>query len=61
MYKINAEEKKQRLDNTKYSFVTGQIYYAERKKLGRNSTRILQVLLNRSWKQHLTKQQVYGY
>ena len=30
------------------------------KKLDRNYTRILQAILNRSWRQHPTKQQLYG-
>ena len=31
------------------------------KKLGGNYTRMLHVVLNKSWKQHPTKQQVYGH
>ena len=31
------------------------------KKLGGNCTRMLWVILNKSWKQHPTKQQLYGY
>ena len=32
-----------------------------KKKLGRNCTRMLQVILNQFWKQHPTKQQLYGH
>ena len=31
------------------------------KKLDRNCTRMLQTILNKSWKQHPTKQQLYGH
>ena len=31
------------------------------KKLDDNSTRILRAILNKSWRQHPTKQQLYGY
>ena len=31
------------------------------KNLGSNYTRILQVILNKSWRQHPTKQQLYGH
>ena len=31
------------------------------KKLDRNYSRMLQGILNQSWRQHLTKQQLYGY
>ena len=31
------------------------------KKLDRNYTRMLRAMLNKSWKQHFSKQQLYGY
>ena len=31
------------------------------KKLDSNDTRMLQAILNKSWRQHLTKQQLYGH
>ena len=31
------------------------------KKLDGNYTRMLQVILNKSWRQHPTKQQLYGH
>ena len=31
------------------------------KKLGSNYTRMLRAILNKSWRQHLTKQQLYGH
>ena len=33
----------------------------KRKKLDGSSTRMLRAILNKSWKQHSTKQQLYGY
>ena len=33
----------------------------QEKKLGGNYTRMLWAILNESWKQHLTKQQLYGH
>ena len=32
-----------------------------KKKLNRNFTRMLRAILNKSWKQHLTKQLLYGH
>ena len=34
---------------------------AYRKKFDRNCTRMLEAILDKSWKQHLTKQQLYGH
>ena len=38
-----------------------QINKMPRKKLGGNNTRTVDAVMNKSWKQHPTKQQVYGY
>ena len=58
------------IDKMKHSFfqaviVSIQLYecttWTLTKKLNGNYTRMLRAILNRSWKQHPTKQQLYGY
>ena len=44
-----------------YGCTTWMLTKCIEKKLDRNSTRMLQVILNKSWKQHPTKQQLYGH
>ena len=36
-------------------------FFCMKKKLDGNYTRILQAILNKSWRQHLRKQQLYGH
>ena len=44
-----------------YGCTTEMLRKCIEKKLDRNYTRILQAVLNKSWKQYPTKQQVYGH
>ena len=37
------------------------LYYCLEKKLDKNYTKWLCAVLNKSWNQHLTKQQLYGH
>ena len=44
-----------------YGCTTWTLTKHTEKKLGSNYTRMLQAILNKSWRQHLTKQQLYGH
>ena len=44
-----------------YGCTTWMLTWCTEKKLDGNCTRILQVILNKSWKQHPTKLQLYGH
>ena len=43
-----------------YGWTTWMLTKCMEKKLDSNYTRMLQAILNKSWKQHPTKQQLYG-
>ena len=44
-----------------YGCTTWTLTKRMEKKLDGNYTRMLQAILNKSWRQHLTKQQLYGH
>ena len=44
-----------------YGCTTWTLTKRTEKKLDENCTRMLRAILNKSWKQHLTKQQLYGH
>ena len=44
-----------------YECTTWMLTKCMEKKLDRNYTRMLQAILNKSWRQHPTKQQLYGH
>ena len=44
-----------------YGFTTWTLTKRPQKKLDGNYTRMLRAILNRSWRQHSTKQQLYGH
>ena len=44
-----------------YGCITQTLTKRIEKKLDSNCTRMLQAILNKSWKQHPTKQQLYGH
>ena len=44
-----------------YGCTTWTLTKRMEEKLGRNYTRMLQAILNKSWRQHPTKQQLYGH
>ena len=44
-----------------YGCTTWMLTKRMEKKLDGNNTRILRAILNKSWRQHLTKQQLYGH
>ena len=44
-----------------YGCTTWTLTWSMEKKLDRNYTRMLRAILNQSWRQHPTKQQLYGY
>ena len=44
-----------------YGCTTWTLTKCMEKKLDSNYTRMLQAILNKSWRQHLTKQQLYGH
>ena len=44
-----------------YGFTTWTLIKCMEKKLDGNYTRMLQAILNKSWKQHPTKKQLYGH
>ena len=44
-----------------YGCTTWVLTKCMEKKLGGNYTRMLQAILNKSWRQHPTKQQLYGH
>ena len=44
-----------------YGCTTWTLTKRMEKKLGGNNTRMLRAILNKSWRQHTTKQQLYGH
>ena len=44
-----------------YGYITWTLTKCMEKKLDGNDTRMLQAILNKSWRQHPTKQQLYGH
>ena len=44
-----------------YGCTTGTLTKCIKKKLDRNRTRMLRVIVNKSWKQHLAKQHLYSH
>ena len=44
-----------------YGYTTWTLTKRMEKKLDNNYTRMLRAILNKSWRQHPTKQQLYGY
>ena len=44
-----------------YGCTTWTLTKCMEKKLDRNYTRMLRAILNKSWRQHLTKQWLYGH
>ena len=45
----------------RYGCTSGTLTKRMEKKIGGNYTRILRAISNKSWRQHLTKQQLYGH
>ena len=43
-----------------YDYTRGTFMKRQEKKLDGNYTRLLRDILNKFWKQHITKQQLYG-
>ena len=44
-----------------YSYTTWNLAECQKKKLDGNNSRMPHAVLNKSWKQHPTKQQLYSY